>query len=118
MSAEAEVYKRALRAEKAWGLEHTSTLSTVNNLGIPYKDRGRIVEAEEIYTGIARIREGVGTRAHVDAVHGQQPRPRHTKQDKIAEAEEMYMRALRGYEKGEARDYPSTQMIARNLHSL
>lgn len=33
---------------KALGLEHTSTLDTVNNLGIFYRDQGRLAEAEEM----------------------------------------------------------------------
>jgi hypothetical protein len=42
---------RALRGkEKAWGVEHTSTLDTVNNLGRLYADQRKIVEAEEMYT--------------------------------------------------------------------
>jgi tetratricopeptide (TPR) repeat protein len=33
------MYQRALQGkEKAWGLEHTSTLDTVNNLGAFYAD--------------------------------------------------------------------------------
>lgn len=48
---EAEVmYERALDGrEKAWGLEHTSTLDTVNNLGNLYNERGRHKEAEAMY---------------------------------------------------------------------
>ena len=48
---EAEMmYIRALKGkEKAWGAEHTSTLSTVNNLGNLYKDQGKMQEAEEMY---------------------------------------------------------------------
>ena len=34
---------------KALGPEHTSTLSTTNNLGILYKDQGKLAEAEEMY---------------------------------------------------------------------
>ena len=51
MSAEAEkMYQRALDGkEKAWGPDHTSTLSTVNNLGNLYADQGKLVEAEEMY---------------------------------------------------------------------
>jgi hypothetical protein len=42
-------YVRALRGnEKAWGLEPTSTLDTVNNLGTLYADQGKMVEAEEV----------------------------------------------------------------------
>ncbi|KAK6071700.1 NB-ARC and TPR domain protein [Seiridium cupressi] len=45
-----EIYLRALRGyEKAWGLEHTSTLDTVNNLGNLYKNQGKMREAEEMY---------------------------------------------------------------------
>jgi tetratricopeptide (TPR) repeat protein len=35
--------------KKAWGPEHTSTLSTVNNLGSLYNSLGRVNEAEEMY---------------------------------------------------------------------
>jgi tetratricopeptide (TPR) repeat protein len=49
------MYVRALRGyEKAWGLEHTSTLDTVNNLGNLYADQGKIVEAEETYVRALR----------------------------------------------------------------
>ncbi|CAF3468047.1 unnamed protein product [Fusarium graminearum] len=44
------MYERALQGyEKAWGPEHTSTLDTVNNLGILYKSQGRLDKAEEMY---------------------------------------------------------------------
>jgi hypothetical protein len=35
--------------EKALGLDHTSTLNAVNNLGILYADQGKLKEAEEMY---------------------------------------------------------------------
>ena len=42
-------YMRALEGkEKAWGAEHTSTLDTVNNLGILYKAQGKMAEAEKM----------------------------------------------------------------------
>lgn len=49
--AEAEVMcRRALDGyEKAWGPEHTSTLNTVNNLGVLYADQGKMAEAEAIF---------------------------------------------------------------------
>ncbi|SLM38812.1 nb-arc and tpr domain protein [Lasallia pustulata] len=49
--AEAEaMYRRALKGyEKAWGPEYTSTLDTVNNLGILYADQGKMAEAEAMY---------------------------------------------------------------------
>ena len=50
INAEAEaMYVRALRGkEKAWGLEHTSTLDTVNNLAVLYAGQGKMAEAEEM----------------------------------------------------------------------
>jgi len=45
-----KMYNRALAGyEKAWGPVHTSTLSTVNNLGLLYADQGRLTEAEMMY---------------------------------------------------------------------
>ena len=45
-----DMYVRALAgAEKSLGLEHTSTLDTVNNLGVLYKNQGKMREAEEMY---------------------------------------------------------------------
>jgi hypothetical protein len=35
--------------EKAWGPDHTSTMDTVNNLGLLYADVGRLDETEKIY---------------------------------------------------------------------
>ena len=49
--AEAEaMYLRALAGyEKAWGPDHTSTLDTVNNLGILYRKQGKMADAEAMY---------------------------------------------------------------------
>ena len=35
--------------ETAWGPDHTSTLDTVNNLGILYSDQDEMAEAEAMY---------------------------------------------------------------------
>src|ERR1700722_2817943 len=35
--------------EKAWGPDHTSTLDTVNNLGILYTHQGHLEDAERMY---------------------------------------------------------------------
>ena len=41
---------RALKGyEKAWSAEHISTLDTVNNLGLLYKNQGKMAEAEKMY---------------------------------------------------------------------
>ncbi|KAJ5661394.1 uncharacterized protein N7477_009010 [Penicillium maclennaniae] len=45
-----EIYQRALVGyEKAFGPDHTSTLSTVHKLGILYSNQGKLKEAEELY---------------------------------------------------------------------
>ncbi|KAH9211165.1 kinesin light chain [Leptodontidium sp. 2 PMI_412] len=45
-----QMYQRALQGyKKALGLNHTSTLATVNNLGVLYKNQGKLVEAEQMY---------------------------------------------------------------------
>lgn len=44
------MHRRVLAGkEKALGPNHTSTLKTVNNLGILYKDPGKLKEAGEMY---------------------------------------------------------------------
>ena len=44
------MYQRALQGyEKAWGPEHTSTLGTVNNLGLLYKSQGKLDKAEQMF---------------------------------------------------------------------
>jgi len=35
--------------EKALGPDQTSKLNTVNNLGILYKNQGKLIEAEKMY---------------------------------------------------------------------
>ena len=44
------MYRWALEGyEKAWGPEHTSTLNTVNNLGLLYAEQSKMQEAEAMY---------------------------------------------------------------------
>ena len=44
------MYQRALQGyKKALGRDHTSTLNTVNNLGILYADQGKLDKAKEMY---------------------------------------------------------------------
>lgn len=46
-----QMYLRALAGtEKALGPDHTSTLDTVNNLGLLYASQGKLNEAEQMYT--------------------------------------------------------------------
>jgi hypothetical protein len=44
-----EMLQRALNGyEETLGLDHTSTLNAVNNLGVLYTDRGKLKEAEDV----------------------------------------------------------------------
>jgi len=38
--------------EKALGPDHSSTLSMVNNLGLLYRDQGKLEEAEQMFEDI------------------------------------------------------------------
>jgi len=52
------MYKRALRGrEKALGAEHTSTLETVNKLGVVYRSQGKLAKAEEMHERALQGRE-------------------------------------------------------------
>ena len=56
-----KMYQRALRGkEEALGVGHTSTLQTVNNLGLLYADQGRLDEAEQMYERALRGYEALG----------------------------------------------------------
>ncbi len=47
--------------EEALGPKHTSTLDTVNNLGLLYADQGKLEEAEQMYDrALARKEEALG----------------------------------------------------------
>ena len=58
-----KMYQRALQGKKeVLGLDHASTLDTVNNLGYLFADQGKPDEAEKMYQGVlARIREIIWT---------------------------------------------------------
>ena len=115
-----DLYLRALKTkEKVLGLEHASTLSTVNNLGVSYSKQGKEEEAEEMY-----LRALVGNEKN----HG----PEHSEtldviinlgvlykhQGKEKEAEETYLRALVGYEKLYGPERLETLDVVYNLGNL
>ncbi|KUJ07733.1 uncharacterized protein LY89DRAFT_742504 [Mollisia scopiformis] len=102
--AEAEaMYLRALEGkEKALGLDHTSTLLTVNNLGKLYSNQGKLAEAEAMYL---RALEGYENALGLELVSFYLPALNtmfafgdlfsQTDQKDLAKA--MYNRALSGY---------------------
>ena len=107
------------KKEKVLGLEHESTLETVNNLGILYWGQGKDKEAQAMY-----LRALVG----IEKVFG----PEHSKtldvknnlgilyetQGKEKEAEEMYLRALVGREKVFGPEHSKTLDVINNFGNL
>ena len=115
-----EMYLRALTGyEKAWGVEHTSTLNTVNNLGALYSDQGKMKEAEEMYlralTGYEKA-WGVEHTSTLNTVNNLGLL--YFNQGKMKEAEEMYLRALTGKEKAWGVEHTSTLNTVNNLGLL
>jgi tetratricopeptide (TPR) repeat protein len=50
LAAAQSMFERALAGrEKALGVEHTSTLDTVNNLGVLYRAQGKLAAAQSMY---------------------------------------------------------------------
>ncbi|KAG9512227.1 purine and uridine phosphorylase, partial [Aureobasidium melanogenum] len=115
-----EMYGRALVGyEKAFGLEHTSTLGTVNNLGILYADQGRLAEAEEMYKRALAGKEKAPAPEHtstLDTLNNLGSLYAH--QGRFAEAEAMYKRALAGTGKALGPEHTSTLGTVNNLGSL
>ncbi|KAK3620612.1 hypothetical protein LTR22_025513 [Elasticomyces elasticus] len=115
-----EMYLRALRAkEEAWGLKHTSTLSTVNNLANLYSKQGKMQEAKDMYLRALRGYEEAWGPKHtstLDTVNNFAIL--YFKQDKMQEAEEMYLRVLRGYEEAWGSKHTSTLDTVNNLALL
>ncbi len=107
------------RREEAWGPEHTSTLDTVNNLGILYADQGKMAEAEEMYVRALRGQEKAWGPEHTSTLSTVNNLGiLYADQGKMAEAEEMYVRALRGYEKAWGPEHTSTLDTVNNLGVL
>ncbi|OQD61046.1 hypothetical protein PENPOL_c019G04134, partial [Penicillium polonicum] len=115
-----EIYQRALvGCEKALGLDHTSTLSTVNNLGNLYYKQGKLKEAEEMYQrALASYEKALGPdhTSTLDTVHNLGTL--YSDQGKLKKAEEMYQRALVGCEKALGPDHTSTLSTVNNLGGI
>jgi len=115
-----EMYQRALKGyEKAWGSEHTSTLSIVNNLGLLYRDQGKLKKAEEMYQRALKGKKEAWGSEHTSTLETVNNLGNlYSDQGKLKEAEEMYQRALKGYEKAWSLEHTSTLETVNNLGNL
>jgi tetratricopeptide (TPR) repeat protein len=92
-----------------------STLDTVNNLGILYKNQGKLAEAEAIYIRALEGYEkalGPDHTSTLDTVNNLGTL--YSDQGKLAEAEAMYIRALQGYEDALGLELTSSYLPALN----
>jgi tetratricopeptide (TPR) repeat protein len=115
-----QMYQRALaRKEKAWGLEHTSTLNTVNNLGILYADLGRIDKAEQMYQrALAGYEKAWGLEHTLTLDTINNLGILYADLGRLDKAEQMYQRALTGYEEAWGLEHTSTLKTVNNLGVL
>ncbi|KFY82629.1 hypothetical protein V500_10419 [Pseudogymnoascus sp. VKM F-4518 (FW-2643)] len=105
--------------EKALGAEHTSTLKTVNNLGLLYAYQGKLVEAEQMHQRALQGKERAWGPEHtltLDTVNNLGVL--YKNQGKLVEAEQMYQQALQGYEKAWGPEHTSTLNTVNNLGLL
>jgi Tfp pilus assembly protein PilF len=98
------MYMRALQGyEESLGPKHTSTLNTVNNLGLLYADQGKLDQAEGMYMrALQGYEEAVGyemVARYIPALHTMENLGDLfiTQRDQ-AGAESMYKRSLAGYQ--------------------
>ena len=114
------MYLRALAGnEKALGPDHTSTLSTVHNLGNLYRDQGKLAEAEQMYLrALAGKEKAMGPDHPLTLLTVHNLGILYQDQGKLAEAEQMYLRALAGKEKALGPDHTSTLLTVHNLGIL
>jgi hypothetical protein len=119
----AKMYRRAERLDqslvlcwrvldwrkKALGPDHTSTLSTVNNLGTLYEARGNLVDAEEMYRrALTGCEKALGPDHTSTLTMVNNLADLYRSQGKQVEAEETYQRALTGKDRALGPDHTST----------
>jgi Tfp pilus assembly protein PilF len=65
------MYQRALQGRRRHSVpEHTSTLDTVNNLGLLYANQGKLDEAEKMYQRALQGGRRHSVQTHVNTRHG------------------------------------------------
>ena len=114
------MYQRALYGkEKALCSEHTSTLSTVNNLANLYVDLRNLAEAEKMYQRALDGKRTVLGLEHTSTLSTVNNLANlYVDLGKLAEAEKMYQQALDGYEKAWGLEHTLTLGTINNLGNL
>jgi tetratricopeptide (TPR) repeat protein len=107
----------------AWGLEHTSTLSTVNNLGALYADLGRLDEAEKMcqraLDGYAEVVSPDNLMTNVLALNNMWALASlRESRGRVEDARHWYSQALRGHEMTFGPDHDKCESLRSSLASL
>lgn len=114
-----QMYERAFRwKEKAFGLQHLSTLKTISALGSLCKEQGRLTDAERL---LKRALDGYGiyepgnivqlkTIGNLGLLYKEQGR--------LADAERIYMQALQEFKRLLGPEHPSMLLAFNNLAIL
>ncbi|KAH6661846.1 hypothetical protein B0J14DRAFT_611535, partial [Halenospora varia] len=118
------MYQRALQGkEKAWGPDHTSTLSTVNNLAALYAVQGRLAEAEQMFQ---QALQGFEKAWGPDNITTYVPTLNtilnlgllFEHQADLAKARTIFSKALRGYEQVFGPDHAKSETLRDQLCAL
>jgi tetratricopeptide (TPR) repeat protein len=114
------MYGRALAGKrKAWGPEHTSTLETINSMGILYRNQGRLEDAERMYNRALAGFEKAWGPEHTSTLETVNSMGiLYTDQGRLEDAERMYNRALAGFEKALGPKHTSTLQTVNNMGIL
>lgn len=115
-----EMYRRALQEqEKTLGLNHQSTLTTVNNLGLLYYDQREWKDADALLQRAFSGREKTLGPEHASTLSSiNNLGLLYTRQGRFEEAGAMYQRALQGCEKTLSPDHTLTLTTLNNLGGL
>jgi tetratricopeptide (TPR) repeat protein len=117
------MYQRALQGmEKAPGADHTSTLGTVNNLGLLYADQGKLNEAEKMYQRALQCYEnvlGANFETYLPALNTTwNLASLCERQADLPQAKLMYAKALHGFTKVVGPDDSRSKRLRERLQAL
>ena len=105
--------------ERVLGLEHPSTLISVNNLAVLYKEQGRYGKAEPLFKRALAASERTLGPEHRNTLSGvSNLAGLYQAQGRYGEAEPLYRRALAARERVLGPEHPDTPLSVNNLAAL